>query len=64
MDVLFHIINLYKFRMISVKYVLIIKNNNLLKQNVVIVYVMNVLNNWLKIKKLMNAQYVENKIGF
>ena len=47
-----------------VKYALIIKNHNLLKQIVIIVYVMNVLNNWLKIKKLMNAQYAENKIGF
>ena len=54
--------------MIFVKYVLQslkrIKKQYLLEQNVVILYVLNVLNNSLKINNIRNAQYADKKIGF
>ena len=49
--------------MTHVKYVLDKTNKNLSKQSVDIKYVKNVLNNWLKIINVKNAQYVKRKIG-
>ena len=54
--------------MIFVKYVLQslkrTKKHNLSEQNVVILYVMNALNNFLKINSIRNVQYADKKIGF
>ena len=46
-----------------VLYVQKIKNKNLLKQNVVIIYVYNVIKNQLNIKNKMNVPNVDKKIG-
>ena len=47
-----------------VKYVLMKENKNLLRQLVGIIYVKNVLNIYVKVVKVVNAQYVDNMIGF
>ena len=54
--------------MTFVKYVLQslkkIKRQHLSEQNVVILYVSNALNNFLKINSIRNVQYADKKIGF
>ena len=45
------------------KYVYKMMRKNLLKLNVNITYVMNVINNYYKLIKIKNVQYVDNMIG-
>ena len=49
--------------MTLVKYVLTMENKNLLKLHVIIVYVLNVLNNYIKVIIVMTVQYAEKEIG-
>ena len=50
--------------MTLVKYVLTMENKNLLKLHVIILYVLNVLNNYIKVIIVMTVQYAEKRIGF
>ena len=52
-----------KLNLLCVKYVSIILKDNLLKLNVNIIYVMNVINSYYKLIKIKNVQYVDNMIG-
>ena len=56
---------MYKVRLnkINVIYVKKMKNKNLLKLNVNIISVWNVLMNYLSKENIINVQNVENKIG-
>ena len=49
--------------MICVKYVLMKANKNLLKQSVIIIFVLIALNNCLKVIIIKIVQYVEEKIA-
>ena len=64
MIAIFLMIYLHKHLMISVNYVLIKVNNNLLKQIVNIIYVLNVIKNYKIIEIYYFVQSAEDIIGF